>query len=70
MAFTFKKVLDNVAIGNSLYDEFGAGIVKDIVEKAKKNNVAIYLRSDYFIADKFDKDALKESADEYIFNKN
>jgi phosphoglycerate kinase len=64
MAFTFKKVLDNVAIGNSLYDEAGAAIVKDIMEKAKKNNVAIYLPCDYYIADKFDKDAEKECVDD------
>jgi len=64
MAFTFKKVLDNVAIGNSLYDEAGAAIVKDITEKAKKNNVAIYLPCDYYIADKFDKDAEKECVDD------
>ncbi|OUM66967.1 hypothetical protein PIROE2DRAFT_50770 [Piromyces sp. E2] len=64
MAFTFKKVLDNVAIGNSLYDEAGAAIVKDIMEKAKKNNVAIYLPCDYYIADKFDKDAQKECVDD------
>jgi len=64
MAFTFKKVLDNVAIGNSLYDEAGAAIVKDIMEKAKKNNVAIYLPTDYYIADKFDKDAQKECVDD------
>jgi len=64
MAFTFKKVLDNVAIGNSLYDEAGAAIVKDIMEKAKKNNVAIYLPCDYYIADKFDKDAQKECVED------
>jgi len=64
MAFTFKKVLDNVAIGNSLYDEAGAAIVKDIMDKAKKNNVAIYLPCDYYIADKFDKDAQKECVDD------
>jgi len=64
MAFTFKKVLDNVAIGNSLYDEAGAAIVKDIMEKAKKNNVEIYLPCDYYIADKFDKDAKKECVDD------
>lgn len=57
MAFTFKKVLENVKIGNSLYDETGAGKVKEIVEKAKKNNVEIILPIDYVTADKFAKDA-------------
>lgn len=57
MAFTFKKTLENVKIGNSLFDEAGSKTVKDLVEKAKKNNVKIVLPTDYVIADKFDKDA-------------
>jgi len=57
MAFTFKKTLDNMAIGNSLFDEAGAKKVKDLVEKAKKNNVTITLPVDYITADKFAADA-------------
>jgi len=57
MAFTFKKTLENVKIGNSLFDEAGSKTVKDLMEKAKKNNVKIVLPVDYIIADKFDKDA-------------
>ncbi|KAJ9647801.1 phosphoglycerate kinase [Coniosporium tulheliwenetii] len=57
MAFTFKKALEGVSIGNSLFDEAGAKTVGDLVEKAKKNNVKIVLPNDYIIADKFDKDA-------------
>jgi len=57
MAFTFKKTLENVKIGNSLYDEAGSKTVGDIVEKAKKNGVKIVLPVDYVTADKFDKDA-------------
>ena len=57
MAFTFKKTLENVKIGNSLFDEAGSKTVKDLVEKAKKNNVKIVLPLDYITADKFDKDA-------------
>jgi len=57
MAFTFKKALENVKIGNSLFDEAGSKIVGDLVEKAKKNNVEIVLPVDYITADKFDKDA-------------
>ncbi|CAN3358095.1 phosphoglycerate kinase [Diutina catenulata] len=57
MAFTFTKVLDNMEIGNSLYDEEGAKIVKDIVEKAKSKNVEILLPTDFVVGDKFDKDA-------------
>ena len=59
MAFTFKKTLENVKIGNSLFDEAGSKTVGDIVEKAKKNNVKIVLPCDYVTADKFDKDAKK-----------
>lgn len=57
MSFTFKKVLNNTAIGNSLFDEAGAKIVPQLMEKAKKNNVKIVLPVDFVTADKFDKDA-------------
>lgn len=57
MAFTFKKTLENVKIGNSLFDEAGSKKCADLVEKAKKNNVKIVLPNDYITADKFDKDA-------------
>ena len=54
MAFTFRKVLDNMAIGNSLYDENGAIIVPNLMEKATKNNVKIHLPVDFVTGDKFD----------------
>ena len=57
MAFTFKKNLENVKIGNSLFDEAGSKTVGDLVEKAKKNGVKVVLPCDYITADKFDKDA-------------
>jgi len=57
MAFTFKKVLQNVEIGKSLFDEEGAKIVKDIIEKAKEKNVQLHFPVDYITADKFDKNA-------------
>jgi phosphoglycerate kinase len=57
MAFTFKKTLENVKIGNSLFDEAGSKIVKELTEKAAKNNVKIVLPVDYITADKFAKDA-------------
>ncbi|MCJ1245031.1 phosphoglycerate kinase [Trapelia coarctata] len=57
MAFTFKKTLESVKIGNSLFDEAGSQTVGDLVEKAKKNGVKIVLPCDYITADKFDKDA-------------
>ena len=57
MAFTFKKTLEHVKIGNSLFDEAGSKTVGDLVEKAKKNGVKMVLPCDYIIGDKFDKDA-------------
>lgn len=57
MAYTFKKTLENVKIGDSLFDEAGSKTVGDLVEKAKKNNVKFVLPCDYVTADKFDKDA-------------
>ncbi|KAA8913312.1 phosphoglycerate kinase [Sphaerosporella brunnea] len=57
MAFTFKKALEGVKIGNSLFDEEGAKIVGDLVKKAKEHNVELILPVDYVIADKFSPDA-------------
>ncbi|KAJ9151066.1 Phosphoglycerate kinase [Coniochaeta hoffmannii] len=57
MAFTFKKTLDNIPIGNSLFDEAGSKTVGQLMEKAKKNGVKVVLPVDYVTADKFDKDA-------------
>ncbi|KAF1984735.1 phosphoglycerate kinase-like protein [Aulographum hederae CBS 113979] len=57
MSFTFKKTLEGVKIGNSLFDEAGSKTVGDLVEKAKKNNVKIVLPNDYITADSFSKDA-------------
>merc|ERR1719510_2136915 len=57
MAFTFRKVLDNMAIGNSLYDENGASIVPKLMAKAAKNKVKIHLPSDFVTGDKFAVDA-------------
>jgi len=57
MAFTFKKILENISIGNSLYDVPGSEKVGFLVEKAQKNGVKLVFPVDYIIADKFDKDA-------------
>ena len=62
MVFTFKKALQNVKIGNSLYDEEGSKLVKGLMEKAEKNNVKVVLGTDHVIADKFDKDANVDQA--------
>jgi len=57
MAFTFKKVLNGMKIGKSLFDDEGSKTVDNIVEKAKKNNVSMYFPVDFIAADKFDKNA-------------
>ncbi|RYP36439.1 hypothetical protein DL767_003402 [Monosporascus sp. MG133] len=57
MAFTFKKTLYGVKIGDSLFDEAGSKTVGQLMEKAKRNGVHVTLPVDYVTADKFDKDA-------------
>ncbi|XP_049851713.1 uncharacterized protein LOC126326590 [Schistocerca gregaria] len=57
MAFTFKKVLCNVAIGNSLFDKEGANLVKNIVQEAEANKVKLHLPVDYVTGDSFRADA-------------
>lgn len=57
MAFTFLKVLNNMKIGSSLFDEDGAKIVQNLVDKAKKNNVQLHLPVDFTTGDKFAENA-------------
>jgi len=64
MAFTFKKTLDNIPIGNSLFDVPGAEKVKHLVEKAKANDVDLVFPVDYITADKFDKNSKTGAADD------
>ncbi|KAI9105613.1 phosphoglycerate kinase [Phlyctochytrium arcticum] len=47
MAFTFLKTLENMEIGDSLYDAEGAKIVQKLMDKAKAKNVKIYLPQDF-----------------------
>merc|ERR1712228_696871 len=61
----FLKVNDGMAIGTSLYDEEGAKIVPDIMEKAKKLGVEIVLPVDFVISSKFGEDGeIKEATKE------
>lgn len=57
MAFTFKKTLNNIEIGNSLFDKDGAEKVHALVEKAKAKGVELVFPVDYITGDKFAKDA-------------
>lgn len=62
MAFTFKKVLDNMAIGNSLFDEAGSKTVPELMKKAQEKGVKVVLPVDFITADKFAADAKTGSA--------
>jgi phosphoglycerate kinase len=57
MAYTFKKVLNNMAIGKSIFDQEGASEVPKIMEEAKRLGVTIHLPVDHVIADAFREDA-------------
>ncbi len=57
MAYTFKKVLENMPIGNSLFDPEGAKIVGELMEKAKARGVQIHLPVDFITATAFSPDA-------------
>lgn len=57
MAFTFKKELEGMAIGDSLFDAEGAKIAKELFAKAAEKGVKITLPVDFVCADKFDANA-------------
>ena len=61
MAYTFKKVLDNVEIGDSLFDIPGSKLVRDIVNKAEYKDVNIYFPIDHVAADSFSEKAKKRT---------
>ncbi|KAL7740035.1 hypothetical protein ACLKA6_016879 [Drosophila palustris] len=56
MAFTFLKIINNMEIGKSLFDDKGAKMVNDLMAKAKDKNVQILLPVDFKCAQKIDKD--------------
>lgn len=66
MAFTFRKVLEGMEIGDSLFDEEGAKIIPDLVEKAQAKGVTIHLPVDFVTADRFAPDATTGSATDHI----
>lgn len=57
MAYTFKKVLEGMKIGKSVFDEEGAKIVKGIMEKAAGKGVQIHLPTDFMTANEFSETA-------------
>ncbi|MEK7411722.1 MAG: phosphoglycerate kinase [Planctomycetota bacterium] len=54
MAYTFLKVRDNLAIGDSIFDPAGAQIVPELLKKAAEKKKLIHLPTDWITADKFD----------------
>jgi phosphoglycerate kinase len=64
MAYTFKKVLNGMEIGDSLFDPEGAKIVGELAQKAKERGVSLILPVDYVCADKFDPNAATRPADD------
>ncbi len=64
MAFTFKKVINDMSIGNSMFDPEGAKIVAELMAKAKEKGVQIHLPIDYVCADKFAADAEIKACDD------
>lgn len=57
MAYTFLKVCRGMAIGRSLFDKNGAGIVEGLLAKAKAKNVQIHLPVDFITGDAFSEKA-------------
>eukprot|EP00403_Amphidinium_massartii_P040675 CAMPEP_0178433118 /NCGR_PEP_ID=MMETSP0689_2-20121128/32739_1 /TAXON_ID=160604 /ORGANISM="Amphidinium massartii, Strain CS-259" /LENGTH=418 /DNA_ID=CAMNT_0020055133 /DNA_START=80 /DNA_END=1336 /DNA_ORIENTATION=+ len=62
MAYTFLKVINNMEIGTSLFDEEGSKIVPEIMEKAKAKGVEIILPCDFVTSSKFGEDGEISSA--------
>ncbi len=62
MAYTFKKVLQGMSIGASLFDAEGAKIVEKLIAKAKQRNVTLHFPEDYVIADDFSATANVDAA--------
>jgi phosphoglycerate kinase len=62
MAYTFKKVIDGMAIGDSLFDPEGAKIVQELSDQAKAKGVKLIFPVDYVCADKFDPNANTQAA--------
>ncbi len=64
MAYTFKKVIEGMAIGDSLFDPEGAKIVAELVAQAKARGVQLVFPVDYVSANKFAPDAETRPSDD------
>jgi phosphoglycerate kinase len=64
MAYTFKKVINGMEIGDSLFDAEGAKIAAELAATAKTKGVKLIFPVDYVCADKFDPNAATQPADD------
>jgi len=64
MAYTFKKVIDGMAIGDSLFDPEGAKIVGELAAQARAKGVNLVFPVDYVCANRFAPDADTQPADD------
>jgi phosphoglycerate kinase len=62
MAYTFRKIIDGMEIGESLFDPAGAEIIPELMEKARVKGVRIHLPVDFITADQFSPDATTGTA--------
>ncbi|UKK00725.2 phosphoglycerate kinase [Theileria orientalis] len=56
MAYTFKNVLQNMPVGNSLFDAESTHLVKDIYDMAMEKNVKFVMPVDFLVTTKFSND--------------
>jgi len=66
MAFTFKKALDGMAIGKSLFDEAGAELVPKLMAKAKEKGVQIHLPVDFVVSERAPFGLPQDEADKLV----
>jgi 3-phosphoglycerate kinase len=64
MAYTFKKVIEGMEIGDSLFDPEGAKIVADLVAKAKAREVQLIFPVDFVCGDAFSPEANLQVVDD------
>ena len=58
MAYTFLKVLNEMPIGDSLFDAEGAKLVPEIMDLARERGVKITLPIDFVTSSKFGEDGM------------
>ncbi|QIF03776.1 phosphoglycerate kinase [Roseimicrobium sp. ORNL1] len=65
MAYTFRKLVQGISIGKSLYKPDWEPIAQAAIDKAKKNGVKLLIPVDALITDAFDFDAKKLGTTKY-----